>query len=612
MVLDGATVTCYGVRAGTCQEWTRIVPPPLRYMTLADFPRHPLTFGPSQLTARAPDQDLGGAELWAKREDCNSGLAYGGNKTRKLEYLVADALARGADTLVSIGGVQSNHTRQVAAAAARLGMKCVLVQESWVDFADVVYDRVGNIQCSRLMGADVRLVEAGLESASRRAGSRRSPTSRPSAAGRMRSRPAPGPRPAALASPAGRRRSPSRARPGDRVRHDRRLVTGSTQHGRRLRAARTQRRVLGIDASARPAETLEQVTRIARPTAELIGLDLQLATTSRSLDERYHAGTYAIPDDELEAIRLAAVSRACSPTRSTREVDGGHDRPRLARRDRAAARPSSTRTWGPAGAQRLRRAVSRRARPRAPRGSASCSSRASPTTTPVSANARRRRPPPARSVTSTSAARPAAVPLPLTRHNTLSSASPRRRRSATARSTSTSLIRHIQESCSHNAPPYHHPHSLLTLPKHFLAAASNAAPAASSRIDSSIPFSRDLLRDWLARAKYGGCQSAENVLRDHAARARGAAGRAARSAARRVVASAGGAMAGARPNFAASASRRSGCATLRSSPVRPTSPKHATGAFARRRARFRARRSRRPVRRPGRRRARRRARRRPR
>ena len=99
--------------------------------------------------------------MWAKRDDCNSGLAYGGNKTRKLEYLVADALAKGCDTLVSIGGVQSNHTRQVAAVAARTGLGCVLVQESWVDWPDVVYDRVGNIQLSRIMGADVRLVEAG-------------------------------------------------------------------------------------------------------------------------------------------------------------------------------------------------------------------------------------------------------------------------------------------------------------------------------------------------------------------------------------------------------------------------------------------------------------------
>ncbi|MFM7599563.1 MAG: pyridoxal-phosphate dependent enzyme, partial [Actinomycetota bacterium] len=129
--------------------------------SLADYPRYPLLFGPSpiqrlnRLTA-----DLGGATVWAKRDDCNSGIAFGGNKTRKLEYLVADALAQGCDTLVSIGGVQSNHTRQVAAVAAHVGMKCVLIQESWVDWPDSVYDKVGNILISRLAGADVRLVKA--------------------------------------------------------------------------------------------------------------------------------------------------------------------------------------------------------------------------------------------------------------------------------------------------------------------------------------------------------------------------------------------------------------------------------------------------------------------
>jgi 1-aminocyclopropane-1-carboxylate deaminase len=131
-------------------------------VALSDHPRQPLLFGPSpvhrldRLTAH-----LGGAEIWAKREDCNSGLAFGGNKVRKLEYLAAEALAQGCDTLVSIGGVQSNHTRAVAAVAARLGLKAVLVQESWVDWPDAVYDRVGNILLSRLMGADVRLVKAG-------------------------------------------------------------------------------------------------------------------------------------------------------------------------------------------------------------------------------------------------------------------------------------------------------------------------------------------------------------------------------------------------------------------------------------------------------------------
>src|SRR5262245_32849467 len=130
-------------------------------MSIRSFERYPLLFGPSPVhRLERLTRHLGGASIWAKREDCNSGIAYGGNKTRKLEYLVADALAKGCDTLVSIGGVQSNHTRQVAAVAAHVGLRCVLVQESWVEWPDAVYDKVGNILISRLAGADVRLVRA--------------------------------------------------------------------------------------------------------------------------------------------------------------------------------------------------------------------------------------------------------------------------------------------------------------------------------------------------------------------------------------------------------------------------------------------------------------------
>src|SRR5918911_5318281 len=114
-------------------------------MRLHDFPRYSLTFGPSPVHRLARlTAHLGGADVWAKREDVSSGLAYGGNKVRKLEYIVPDVLASGADTLVSIGGYQSNHTRQVAAVAAHLGLKAVLVQERWVDWPDVVNDKVGN------------------------------------------------------------------------------------------------------------------------------------------------------------------------------------------------------------------------------------------------------------------------------------------------------------------------------------------------------------------------------------------------------------------------------------------------------------------------------------
>jgi 1-aminocyclopropane-1-carboxylate deaminase len=138
-------------------------------MALADFPRESLLFGPSPVhRLERLSEHLGGrVEIWAKRDDCNSGLAYGGNKTRKLEYLAAEALAQGCDTLVSIGGVQSNHTRQVAAVAAHLGLKCVLVQEHWVEWDDPGYESVGNILLSRIMGADVRLSDAGFDIAFR-------------------------------------------------------------------------------------------------------------------------------------------------------------------------------------------------------------------------------------------------------------------------------------------------------------------------------------------------------------------------------------------------------------------------------------------------------------
>jgi 1-aminocyclopropane-1-carboxylate deaminase len=250
--------------------------------------------------------------VWAKREDLNSGLAYGGNKTRKLEYLAADALAQGCDTLVSIGGVQSNHTRQVAAVAARLGLACVLVQESWVDWPDSVYDRVGNILLSRMMGADVRLVEAGFGIGFKESWDQ--------ALADVEAR---GGKPYAI--PAGASDHPlgglgfaSWAREVERQEQELGVffdtvvvcsVTGSTQAGMVAGFAlqARPRRVLGIDGSAKPDETRDQVTRIARSTARLVGLERDLTDDDVVLDDRFHAGTYGIPDEQtLEAMRLAA------------------------------------------------------------------------------------------------------------------------------------------------------------------------------------------------------------------------------------------------------------------------------------------------------------------
>jgi 1-aminocyclopropane-1-carboxylate deaminase len=281
-------------------------------MKLDAFPRHPLLFGPSPVhRLERLTQHLGGAEVWAKRDDCNSGLAYGGNKTRKLEYLVADALAQGCDTLVSIGGVQSNHTRQVAAAAARTGMQAVLVQESWVDWPDVVYDRVGNIQLSRLMGADVRLVRSefgiGFKESSEQA------------LADVRER---GGTPYAIPAGASDHRLGGLgfANWAQEVRRQEAelgvffdtivvcSVTGSTQAGMiaGFAAQERERRVIGIDGSARVQETYDQVARIARATAELIEVGRALRDDEIVLDDRFHAGTYGIPDAQtIEAIRLA-------------------------------------------------------------------------------------------------------------------------------------------------------------------------------------------------------------------------------------------------------------------------------------------------------------------
>jgi len=285
----------------------------LPLVPLDDFPRCSLLFGPSpvhrleRLTAH-----LDGAALWAKRDDCNSGLAFGGNKMRKLEYLVADALAQRCDTLVSIGGVQSNHTRQVAAAAAHAGLRCVLVQESWVDWPDVVYDRVGNILLSRLLGADVRLVRAefgiGFKESWERALSDVVDS---------------GGRPYAI--PAGASDHPlgglGFARWAAEVAEQEAelgvffdtvivcSVTGSTQAGMVAGFALEDkgRRVIGIDGSAKPEETHEQVLRIARDTAAKIGVGRELRGDDVVLDDRYHAGTYGIPDaTTLDAIRTGA------------------------------------------------------------------------------------------------------------------------------------------------------------------------------------------------------------------------------------------------------------------------------------------------------------------
>jgi 1-aminocyclopropane-1-carboxylate deaminase len=200
--------------------------------------------------------------------------------------------------------------------AAHLGLKCVLVQESWVDWPDPVYDKVGNILLSRLAGADVRLVRSGFGIGVKESWEQALADVR-----------AAGGTPYAI--PAGASDHPLGGLGFARwayevVEQERDMgvffdtvvvcsVTGSTQAGMvagfaALAAAGGRpRRVLGIDGSARPAETRDQVARIARSTAALLELGRELRDDEIELDERYHAGTYGIPDEAtLDAMRTAA------------------------------------------------------------------------------------------------------------------------------------------------------------------------------------------------------------------------------------------------------------------------------------------------------------------
>ena len=284
-------------------------------MKLAEIPRHPLLFGPSPIHPLPRlSAALGGeVAVWAKREDCNSGIGLGGNKVRKLEYLVAEALAQGCDTLVSIGGIQSNHTRQVTAVARHLGLGCVTVQERWVDWPDMNYDKVGNIQLTRIMGGDIRIDPAGFD-----IGVRDSWTAAIASVTEAGGTP--------YAIPAGASDHPlgglgfanwavevAAQEAALDVFFDHVIVctvTGSSQAGMVAGFAldrRRDRRVIGIDASATLEPTVRQVTRIAQATADLIEVPGGLRDGEIVVVPGYQGPAYGIPDDStIEAIHLAA------------------------------------------------------------------------------------------------------------------------------------------------------------------------------------------------------------------------------------------------------------------------------------------------------------------
>jgi len=285
---------------------------------LTPFARYPLTYGPTPVEPLPRlTQALGGrVEIWAKRDDCNSGLALGGNKLRKLEYIVPDAIASGADTLVSIGGVQSNHTRMVAAVAAKIGMKCVVVQETWVPHHDAVYDRVGNILLTRLMGADSRLVDDGFDIGIRKSWEDAMQSVRDS-----------GGKPYGIPAGASVHKYGALGYVGfaeevaqQEAALGRRfdyvivcVVTGSTQGGMIVGFAAQGRaeRVIGIDASGTPDQTRAQVRGIVDNAADLVGLGRTVREDEIRILPGYAYPAYGVPSEETNAaIRLAARTEA--------------------------------------------------------------------------------------------------------------------------------------------------------------------------------------------------------------------------------------------------------------------------------------------------------------
>jgi len=287
-------------------------------LRLDKFDRYPLTFGPTPIEhlPRMTEALGGKVQIYAKRDDCNSGLAMGGNKLRKLEYIVPDAIKSNADTLVSIGGVQSNHTRMVAATAAKIGMKCVVVQESWVPHEDAVYDRVGNILLTRLMGADSRIVSDGFDIGIRK-----------SWEDAIQSVKDAGGKPYGIPAGASVHKYGGLGYVGfaEEVRAQEAqmgvkfdyvivcVVTGSTQAGMIVGFAADDRarRVIGIDASGTPAQTRAQVRQIVDETAGLVELGRKVRDDEIVILEDYAYPAYGVPSAETsDAIRFAARTEA--------------------------------------------------------------------------------------------------------------------------------------------------------------------------------------------------------------------------------------------------------------------------------------------------------------
>ncbi|HEX3210283.1 MAG TPA: D-cysteine desulfhydrase [Geminicoccaceae bacterium] len=278
-------------------------------MHLARFPRVRFAHLPTPLEPMPNlSRRLGGPRLFVKRDDC-TGLATGGNKTRKLEFLLGDALAEGADTLITHGAVQSNHVRQTAAAAARYGLRCEALLERRVAGRGPGYEATGNVMLDRLFRARVRFVAADTDMDAACA----------EAADAVRAR---GGRPYVIpgggSSPVGALGYVNAALELLQQANDQGLridlvVVGTGSTGTQaglvagLEGANARIDVLGICVRRPAAMQIEAVLRTANATAAHVGLRGPIDRARVRANGDYVGQGYGVPTaGTLEAIRLAA------------------------------------------------------------------------------------------------------------------------------------------------------------------------------------------------------------------------------------------------------------------------------------------------------------------
>ena len=278
-------------------------------MARSAIPRIPLAHLPTPLEFLPRlSRELGGPRILVKRDDC-TGLALGGNKTRKLDYLMAEAEAQGADTILTIGGVQSNHVRQTAAAAARSGLSCHLVLPRAVPWDDPAYEISGNVQLDHLLGAQVHLLPEGTD---REAAFRRMARVLRTNGRKPYVIPSGGSNPTgAMGYVTCAEELEAQARgAGEKIDY---LVhatgSGGTQAGLVAGFHRLQSKtqVLGVDITAKADEIAAKVWDIARETSDQLQPENDLLRASVQVIEGYAGDAYGLPTEQMRtAVRQAA------------------------------------------------------------------------------------------------------------------------------------------------------------------------------------------------------------------------------------------------------------------------------------------------------------------